>query len=467
MFRNILFKVVPAALSAGLYLTAGAAAGAQQLPQPKPTTAKGCVGCHQAEPNTLKGDFDSVAFKAKTIQMRIDDSVELIKFDEDEVKVVTSEGKSGDGDYLHQTKKGQELKIEYTEKDGVKTALRIVEKPVVKVAPEMLISTAELEKLIAKGPAKGGYFLFDSRPEQRFQEGALPSAVNLPYPSFDTRVAKLPADKNALIVFYCAGLTCSMSPASANKAKNLGYTNIKVYREGIPAWSRNNYTVLSARALHEAWIGQGMPFVLLDLRSTQAAARGFIKGAVSFPAGRAGKLIGGLPAKEQKPPVILYDAKGGKDAERVARLLLKAGYDDVKILLGGFDAWKEANLATATGRLSGRAGYLPKPRPGEIDLEQFRKDAAKLPDGVIIIDVRNRDEVKTGMLKSARNIPTEEIKGRMAEIPKDKTIVTQCSTGVRAEMAYHALKELGFPSVAFLNATVTFGKDGSYTIVKK
>ncbi len=32
----------------------------------------------------------------------------------------------------------------------------------------------------------------------------------------------------------------------------------------------------------------------------------------------------------------------------------------------------------------------------------------------------------------------------MGELPKDKRIVAHCSTGVRAEMAYHKLKEKGY-----------------------
>ena len=55
---------------------------------------------------------------------------------------------------------------------------------------------------------------------------------------------------------------------------------------------------------------------------------------------------------------------------------------------------------------------------------------------------------------------------RLAEIPKDKRIVTHCSTGVRAEMAYHKLKEKGY-QVAFLNAEVEIGKNGSVTVTPK
>ncbi len=436
-------------------------------PAAKPTIAKICTTCHKAEPNTLQGYFDNVAFKAKTIQVKIDDSIELVKFDEDELKVVTAEGKNMDGEALHKTKKGHEIKVEFAEKDGVKTAVKVVEKPPVKLPQEMLISTAEVEKLVALGPEKGKYFLFDSRPMPRFQEGAISTAVNLPFPAFDKQADKLPADKNALIIFYCAGINCSMSPGSADKAKKLGYTNIKVYREGVPAWSEKNYTVLSPQSLKEAWLDKEMPLVLLDARPAKDAAKGSIKGAVSFPADQAAKLIKDLPPKDKKPPVVIYDAGNGKQSEKVAKALIKAGYGNVKVLVGGFDGWKVAKYETTAGKLVAKATYTPKPRPGEIDMDEFKKYAAELPPNVVILDVRNPDEVKAGMLKTAKNIPEEELKARVAEIPRDKLVVTQCSTGVRAEMAYHALKELGFSTIKFLNAKIQFEKDGSYTITKE
>lgn len=438
---------------------------ADSVPAARPSIAKICTNCHKAEANAVRGYFDNVAFKAKTIQVKIDDAVELFRFDEDEIKVVNGAGKTGDGDFLHdnKVKKGHEIKVEYTEKDGVKTAVKLIEKPPVKIPADMLITTAEVEKLVASGPEKGKYSLFDSRPLPRFQEGSIPTAVNLPYPAFDKMVDKLPKDKASLVIFYCAGPSCNMSPGSADKAKKLGYTNIKVYKDGMPAWLEKNYGVLSTQFLKEAWIDKDIPHVLLDVRTAKDADKGFIKGAVSFPAAQAAKLVKGLEVRKNAP-IMLYDQKGGKDATSVASALVKAGFKKVVVLNGGFEAWQAAKFDVASGKLAAKAAYAPKPRPGEINLDEFKKYAAELPANVMIIDVRNLDEGNAGMLKTAKLIPVDELKDRMAEIPKDKLVITQCSTGVRAEMAYHALKELGYTNVKFLNAKIDFEKSGKYTI---
>jgi rhodanese-related sulfurtransferase len=72
-----------------------------------------------------------------------------------------------------------------------------------------------------------------------------------------------------------------MSPNSAGRAEKLGYTNVKVYHDGLPEWNKKNYSVLSAKALKEAWIDKDMALVLLDVRPAAAAKKGFIKGAVA------------------------------------------------------------------------------------------------------------------------------------------------------------------------------------------
>jgi rhodanese-related sulfurtransferase len=256
-----------------------------------------------------------------------------------------------------------------------------------------------------------------------------------------------------------------MSPNSAGKAEQLGYTNVKVYHDGIPEWVKRNNLVLSPQFLKEAWIDKDIPHVLLDVRPAKEAKKGFIKGAVTLPASKVQKSLSLFPPKDKKPPIIIYDGKGGKEAEKAAKALIAAGYS-VDIVTGGFEAWKAAGYPVESGKPATDIVYVPKPRPGEMPIEDFKKIAASTPADTLILDVRNQDEANNGMIKGAKLVPDEEILDRLAEIPKDKKIVTHCSTGVRAEMAYHKLKEKGF-NVAFLNANIEIDKDGNITKIEK
>lgn len=254
-----------------------------------------------------------------------------------------------------------------------------------------------------------------------------------------------------------------MSPNSAGRAEKLGYTNVKVYHEGLPEWTKKNYTVLSAQFLKEAYSDKDIPNVLLDVRPAALAQKGFIKGAVTLPAADVAASLAKFPSKDKKPPIIIYDQTGGDDAGNAAKALIAAGYTSATILTGGMDAWQTAKYPVETGALAVNIVYTPKPRPGELSIDDFKKIAAAAPADTIILDVRSQDEANTGMIKGAKLVPDEELLDRLAELPKDKLIITHCSTGVRAEMAYHQLKEKGY-NVRFLNAKVDIDKDGNAKI---
>jgi rhodanese-related sulfurtransferase len=256
-----------------------------------------------------------------------------------------------------------------------------------------------------------------------------------------------------------------MSPDSARRAESLGYTNVKVYHDGVPEWVKRNYLVLSTQFLKEAWIEKDIPHVLVDVRPAKDAEAGFIKGAVSIPAADIEKSLAKFPPKDKKAPIMIYDQKGGDDAVKAAKTLITAGYAPVDIVSGGFDGWKAAGFPVQTGKLATNIVYVPKPRPGEISIDDFKKIAMNTPADTLILDVRNRDEGNAGMIKGAKLVPDEEILDRFAEIPKDKKIITHCSTGVRAEMAYHKLKEKGY-NAQFLNAKVEINDKGEFKLEK-
>jgi rhodanese-related sulfurtransferase len=254
-----------------------------------------------------------------------------------------------------------------------------------------------------------------------------------------------------------------MSPNSLLKAEALGYTNVKVYREGYPEWLERNIGVIAAPHLKDAWIDKSIPHVLVDARPASTAAEGAIPGAVSVPPSMVRAAVAGFPNPKLKAPIIVYDGDGGNAALQVARVIKEAGQPNVTVIGGGLDAWKNAKHAVVTGTLPTKVAYVPKPRPGSIPNDEFVKLATATPADVLILDVRNTDEANAGMIKGAMLIPDEDLLARIGEVPKNKRIVTHCSTGVRAEMAYHKLKAAGY-NVGFLYAALDVKKNGSFKV---
>ncbi len=437
-------------------------AQAPATPAANPRMPKICGTCHTVGPAEMRGMYENVAFKSKAIQLGIGDTSEILRFDPGTLKVVDA-GKVKPAEALRDIAKKREARIEFVEKDGTKVATLISFKGPIKIAPEKLAHYAEIEQLVALGPDDGKYTLIDSRPLPRVQEGTIPTAINLPYPAWDKFVIRLPKDKQAKIIFFCQGVTCMMSPNSLLKAEALGYTNVKVYREGYPEWQERNIGVIAAPHLKDAFIDKQIPHVLVDARPASTAAEGSIPGAVSIPPSMVRAAVAGFPAAKLKAPIIVYDGDGGNAALQVARVIKASGQPNVTVVTGGLDAWKMAKNAVSTGALSTQVAYVPKPRPGSIPNDEFVKLASAMPGDVLILDVRNTDEANAGMIKGAVLIPDEELLARMAELPKDKRIIAHCSTGIRAEMAYHKLKNAGY-NAGFLYAEIDVKKNGTFKV---
>lgn len=66
------------------------------------------------------------------------------------------------------------------------------------------------------------------------------------------------------------------------------------------------------------------------------------------------------------------------------------------------------------------------------------------PDRVFLLDVRTRMEFRRGNVPGAVNIPLDELRGRLEEIPADKEVVVYCQIGLRAYVAARVLMQYGY-----------------------
>ncbi|MDO8366905.1 MAG: metalloregulator ArsR/SmtB family transcription factor [Saprospiraceae bacterium] len=95
----------------------------------------------------------------------------------------------------------------------------------------------------------------------------------------------------------------------------------------------------------------------------------------------------------------------------------------------------------------------------QITLRQFRQEAGSaaglsydtLPqnDRVLFLDVRPLDEFSAGHLEDAHSIPMSELSERLAELPRDKTIITCCRGPfcTYADEAVQLLNANGFTAI--------------------
>ena len=67
-----------------------------------------------------------------------------------------------------------------------------------------------------------------------------------------------------------------------------------------------------------------------------------------------------------------------------------------------------------------------------------------LSEDNILLDVRSSAEFQNGHIAGAVNIPVDEIRSRLNELPQDKTLLIYCEAGLRGYLAQRVLLQSGF-----------------------
>ena len=80
----------------------------------------------------------------------------------------------------------------------------------------------------------GNVSIYDVNSRQSWIKARVPGARNVdPAAYADT---ELPADKDAVLVFYCSNPMCRKAPNAARRARKIGYSNVRVMSAGISGW---------------------------------------------------------------------------------------------------------------------------------------------------------------------------------------------------------------------------------------
>ncbi len=98
------------------------------------------------------------------------------------------------------------------------------------------------------------------------------------------------------------------------------------------------------------------------------------------------------------------------------------------------------------------AGYTATNiRNGDVEVIAWNQIPIANPKQTLLLDVREPVEFQFGTIPGAINIPVNQLRDRLHELPTDRAIIAFCQVGLRAYIAARILTQHGFQSVKNLN----------------
>jgi thiosulfate/3-mercaptopyruvate sulfurtransferase len=170
-------------------------------------------------------------------------------------------------------------------------------------------------------------------------------------------------------------------------------------------------------------------------------------------------------------PVVAYDAGPGYSAARLWWLLTDAAHPYVRVLNGGFRAWKGAGLTVETGEVGvGRGSFLPQ--PGHRRVVDADGVIAHLRAGGTVHDVRGADRFQgdnetmdpvAGHIPGARSMPVGSLVGAGGFAPHAELLPTighvkpgdvlSCGSGITASAAMLAAAQIGIDDLVLYSGS--------------
>lgn len=101
------------------------------------------------------------------------------------------------------------------------------------------------------------------------------------------------------------------------------------------------------------------------------------------------------------------------------------------------------------------AGYVAENiLKGKMKVLYWRDIVAADRSKVFLLDVRTTYEYNLNHIDGAVNIPVDNLRDRLSEIPSDKKIIVYCAVGLRGYLAYRILTQNGFTDVHNLSGGI-------------
>lgn len=239
--------------------------------------------------------------------------------------------------------------------------------------PEGFYAVGDMDAF-KQGVEASGALVIDVREVSEYEEGHIPGAVNIPIRTLAANLDKVPTDRQVYV--YCrTGFRAGQALSSLGM---LGYDNVLSYKPGWVAWEEAGEDI-STEALEAEVVGapeiepellaavdgflstipEGFLSAgdaakmqealdagtsLIDVRTADEVAKGYVEGATNIDIRNIAKEIDGVPTDSN---VITYCGSGHRSAMAVAALHVLSA-DNVKGYGGSYQSLVDGGLPIAT-----------------------------------------------------------------------------------------------------------------------
>ncbi|MGH9885994.1 MAG: rhodanese-like domain-containing protein [bacterium] len=204
-------------------------------------------------------------------------------------------------------------------------------------APEL--TTAELQTAV-RDPA---VVVLDARPQAEYAVSHIPGARSVPgkpnmaasaYTADVSAVVKMIPDRTRRLVLYCNGLHCGRSKRFAAELRTNGYTDVRRYQLGIPAWRALGGVTQVEKSALLALLPRDGTAVLIDARDGMARPRLANARSIALADASKAKDDGRLPMNDHNTRIFVV-GDTGMQARAVAEAIVHDAFHNVSFFDGG------------------------------------------------------------------------------------------------------------------------------------
>ena len=363
-----------------------------------------------------------------------------------------------------------------------------------KVHHERTIPEISPEELRSLQQRAANLVVFDVRTPEEYRRFCIPGGLNVPGGDLILWAEALKRKPEATVVVNCAGRTRSIIGTAG--LLRLGLNNVRALKNGTMGWvlaglelesapvgvaptapdeSRTHARQIALRIAEEerlSWVSArelldhlprndiGVTY-LIDVRSEGEYEDSHIAGSLNIPGGQAVQRADDFVAVKNSR--IIFVSNQSARAVMAAYWYRQMDFRDVKVLQGGFEAWRESGGAVASG------GSQKEP----LGFETAKKLAHVLAPGELnsllqgstpsVLHVGSSADFAAAHLPGSKWISRGWLELKLPSLLTDKAqpIVLSCRDGQSSIFAARTLAEMGYKESFVLDGGVqTWGRAG-------